>query len=291
MVMPATMGPCRLGEYGELLKSILDRQGYSFQWILLDSVSAIGRKELLHRLSQATSSSPSSEIEKLQALRRVYRIIKEFEKLEQRARIQCGFEINRGESLAIIKTCRSNLEKAPNSLSALKLIHRASRALLKVHIDEAKSPIKLIVTGEIFTSIDSFGNQHLEERLMEMGISFEKRISLGWWIDNTIINPFGSLIAEKRPNVNMPYCIGGYAKETVSEAIRCKKKGCDGIIHLLPVGCMPEIVAKSVFDGLNRTEGLPVLSIVYDEMSGEAGYITRIEAFIDMLERRKTLEA
>ena len=289
--MPATMGPCRLGEYGELLKDILDRQGYPFQWILLDSVSAIGRKELFHRLSQATMDSPSTKIEKLQALKRVYRIIKEFEKLELRARVQSGYETKKGASGAIVKSCRNRLEKAPDLLYAQELILSSRRALSKVDIDKTKSPVKLIVTGEIFTSIDSFGNQHIEERLMEMGVSFEKRISLGWWIDNTIINPFGGLLADKRPNPNMPYCIGGYAKETVSEAIRCKKTGCDGIIQLLPVGCMPEIVAKSVFDGLNRTEGLPVLSIVYDEMSGEAGYITRIEAFIDMLQRRKTLEA
>ncbi|MDD2373029.1 MAG: hypothetical protein PHF03_05570, partial [Syntrophomonadaceae bacterium] len=85
----------------------------------------------------------------------------------------------------------------------------------------------------------------------------------------------------------MPHCIGGYAKETVREAIRYQKGGYDGIIHLLPVGCMPEIVAKSVFDGLGRDEGLPVLTILFDEMWGEAGYITRIEAFVDLLIRRR----
>ncbi|HYE69455.1 MAG TPA: acyl-CoA dehydratase activase-related protein, partial [Anaerovoracaceae bacterium] len=47
VIMPATMGPCRLGEYGELLKSILDKRGYRFNWILLDSPSDIGKKELL----------------------------------------------------------------------------------------------------------------------------------------------------------------------------------------------------------------------------------------------------
>jgi len=29
------------------------------------------------------------------------------------------------------------------------------------------------------------------------------------------------------------------------------------------------------------------MTLIVDEMTGEAGYITRIEAFIDMLERRK----
>lgn len=32
---------------------------------------------------------------------------------------------------------------------------------------------------------------------------------------------------------------------------------------------------------------MPILTLLIDEMTGEAGYITRIEAFIDMLKRRR----
>lgn len=290
VVMTATMGPCRLGEYGELLKTVLDRQGCIFRWILLDSVSAIGRKEFMKRLSSVGQDSKLSTARKILALKRIYQLIKSFERLEQRARITSGYERKKGASFEIVKSCRSELEKAPDVRSAQAAIRCSKQALKKVALNKSKDPVKLLVTGEIFTSIDPFGNQQLEERLMQMGVTFERRISLGWWIDRTILNPFGGLMAEKRNNPYMPHCIGGYAKETVKEAERLKKKRWDGIIQLFPVGCMPEIVAKSVFDGLGRREGLSVLSIVHDEMRGEAGYITRIEAFVDMLQRKKERE-
>ncbi|MCW6108815.1 2-hydroxyglutaryl-CoA dehydratase, partial [Clostridium sporogenes] len=36
----------------------------------------------------------------------------------------------------------------------------------------------------------------------------------------------------------------------------------------------------------SKNENFPIMSLVVDEMTGEAGYSTRIEAFIDLLERR-----
>lgn len=287
VVMPATMGPCRLGEYGELLKEVLDREGFPFRWILLDSALAIGRRELWRRLGSIVESSPFSAHQKTKALRKTYKLIKGFERLEGLARWKSGYEEDAGASVAIVKTYRKKIEQASDLTSAHALLREGYEVLQRLPYDRNRNPVKLIVTGEFFSSIDAYGNRHLEEKLMQMGVSFEKRISLGWWINRTVLNPFGESLANRRKDENLPYCIGGYAKETIQEATRCKKEGCDGILQILPVGCMPEIVAKSIFDNLNRTEGLPVLSIVYDEMSGEAGYNTRIEAFVDLLSRKK----
>ena len=54
---------------------------------------------------------------------------------------------------------------------------------------------------------------------------------------------------------------------------------------------MPEIVAKAIFSKMMKEQKISVLTVIYDEMSGEAGYITRIEAFIDMLNRKKRIES
>lgn len=288
VIMPATIGPCRLGEYGEMLKIVLTNQGYKFNWILLDTISAIGIKKLGNRLKSIVADSHCSNKDIFKALKGTYIVIKEFEKLEQNARIFSGYEKNFGNSKKIVNSTRKGIEKVSSIDQARLIIKQSQRALKRIELYNTK-PLKILLTGEIFTTIDSFGNHGIEERLMDMRIAFEKRITIGWWIDNTVINPLGRYISNKRANEYMPYCIGGYAKETVREALRYKEKGFDGIIHVMPVGCMPEIVAKSIFDGLGRDEGLPVLTIIFDEMGGEAGYITRIEAFIDMLTRRKCL--
>ena len=138
--------------------------------------------------------------------------------------------------------------------------------------------------------IEPFANHHIEELLMDMGVSFEKRVTLGWWINRTIINPFQFKEIFTGKNKYLPYAIGGYAKETVEEAVICGEKEYDGMIQLFPVGCMPEIVAKAIFSKMMKEKKLSVLTVIYDEMGGEAGYITRIEAFTDMLGRRKKAE-
>ena len=52
---------------------------------------------------------------------------------------------------------------------------------------------------------------------------------------------------------------------------------------------MPEIVADGIMPAVRKDYDLPSLTLVMDEITGEAGYLTRIDAFADMLIRRKQL--
>lgn len=287
VIMPATMGPCRLGEYGELLKSILDKRGYRFRWILLDSPTDIGKKELRRRLSCVISDSDKTMPQILRALYGTYKIVKNLELLDQRAHILAGYEIQKGACKQVLTACRRELAEVREIRTALRIIRDHMNGLEKARMDFNRQPLHLLVTGEIFSMIEPFANHHLEELLMDMGVSFEKRVTLGWWINRTVINPFQLKTLYTRINHYLPYAIGGYAKETVEEGIQCSRKGYDGLIQVFPVGCMPEIVAKAVFSKMMKEQKLSVLTVIYDEMDGEAGYITRIEAFVDMLERRK----
>ncbi|MDD3199497.1 MAG: acyl-CoA dehydratase activase-related protein [Eubacteriales bacterium] len=290
VIMPATMGPCRLGEYGELLKSILDRKGYSFQWVLLDSPNSIGKQELLRRLANVVSGSNKSLPGILTALIRTYKIIEKLEKLEQKAHILAGYEKKKGECKKVLTSCRRDLAQASGISQALKIIRHHRCQLGEITFDFNKKPLHILVTGEIFSMIEPFANHHIEELLMDMSVSFEKRVTLRWWIRRTILrstNLKGSINLKKK---RLPYDIGGYAKETVEDGELCVEKGYDGVIQLFPVGCMPEIVAKAVFSKMMKEREVSILTVIYDEMGGEAGYITRIEAFIDMLNRRKSLE-
>ena len=73
----------------------------------------------------------------------------------------------------------------------------------------------------------------------------------------------------------------------MGSAIYYANEGFDGVIQLLPLNCMPEIVAKSILSNVSRDFDFPIMTLVLDEMTGEAGFITRLEAFVDLLERRK----
>lgn len=65
-------------------------------------------------------------------------------------------------------------------------------------------------------------------------------------------------------------------------------KALDGIIHLASFGCGPDsIVGELLERKLSRNRLVPFLRINIDEHSGEEGFNTRLEAFIDVIEGRR----
>ena len=77
--------------------------------------------------------------------------------------------------------------------------------------------------------------------------------------------------------------VGGFARTTIGEASVMVEEEVDGLIHVSPFNCTPEMVAHSALVKLQREEGMPVLNLVFDEQTGRAGMMTRLEAFVDML--------
>jgi predicted nucleotide-binding protein (sugar kinase/HSP70/actin superfamily) len=65
------------------------------------------------------------------------------------------------------------------------------------------------------------------------------------------------------------------------------KNGFDGVVQIYPLTCMPEIVAQSILPSIERDYDISILTLIIDEMTGEAGYMTRIEAFVDLLNKRR----
>ena len=61
----------------------------------------------------------------------------------------------------------------------------------------------------------------------------------------------------------------------------------DGIITLNAFGCGPDSLMIERIMRKAKEAGKPLLSLTIDEHTGEAGFITRLEAFIDMLYRKK----
>jgi predicted nucleotide-binding protein (sugar kinase/HSP70/actin superfamily) len=57
----------------------------------------------------------------------------------------------------------------------------------------------------------------------------------------------------------------------------------DGFIQIAPFACGPEAIVSDMLERRIKSVKKPYLKIYYEEHSGEAGIITRLEAFIDLL--------
>ncbi|MDP4160423.1 MAG: acyl-CoA dehydratase activase-related protein, partial [Bacillota bacterium] len=64
----------------------------------------------------------------------------------------------------------------------------------------------------------------------------------------------------------------------------------DGVIYLSCFGCGTDSMVQEMLARLARQHHKPYMVVTLDEHSGEAGLVTRLEAFLDMVERRKAHE-
>src|SRR3712207_120945 len=152
-----------------------------------------------------------------------------------------------------------------------------------------KDPLKIEIIGEIYTIIDPFSNLNIEDKLMDYGVSSRRKLTPSWWVKDAImsilnLNSIDIRIASKE---YLPYYIGGHARECVGEAILASNTDFHGAIQIFPMGCMPQIVSKAILPKISKDKNFPIMTLVIDEMTGEGGYITRIEAFLDLIERRR----
>lgn len=66
----------------------------------------------------------------------------------------------------------------------------------------------------------------------------------------------------------------------------------DGLIHLTAFACGPDFIVNKLIElECKKQKVLPFMSLMYDEQTGEAGVLTRLEAFVDMVRRRKEAAA
>ena len=65
------------------------------------------------------------------------------------------------------------------------------------------------------------------------------------------------------------------------------ERGFDGVVHLMPFGCLPELITRSMIPQISEDYDIPILSMSMDEQQGEANTQTRVEAFIDLCRSKK----
>ncbi|GAF79327.1 unnamed protein product, partial [marine sediment metagenome] len=108
-----------------------------------------------------------------------------------------------------------------------------------------------------------------------------------WTKFSLFLNPLGISETARIHKAALPYLkrdVGGDGWESVGEKVLHAKEY-DGLIHLAPFTCMPEIVAQNIMP--STKENIPVLTILCDEQITKTGMLTRLEAFVDLLERKR----
>jgi predicted nucleotide-binding protein (sugar kinase/HSP70/actin superfamily) len=289
VLITGSCGPCRFGEYCELQMNLFKNLGYNLDFIVVDSPGDIGIKELMSRLGKISTGSKLSKQSRFKALMNAIKVVNLIDEIDARARYLAGFEANRGECKKILNECKQEAIKCNNGKSMIEALNSYLAKLNSVSVDNSKDPLKIAIIGEIYTVIEPFSNLYIEDKFMDYGISSKRMLTPSWWLKNLVLSPtnLNQLDIKRKAKEYLPYMIGGHARECIGESVLAHEEGFDGAIQIFPLGCMPEIVSKAILPTISKDKDFPIMTLVVDEMTGEAGYVTRIEAFVDLLERRK----
>lgn len=293
VLIAGSCGPCRFGEYCELLMRILRKIGHdNLDFIVADLSSEIGIKEFLRRIGRIHNASPVGTAEKIIALGTALKVVDQCDAIDAAAHYLAGHAVGPGKCRDLVNEYKAGVFRSGSPDETLRILKSYKKMINGIEIDKEKDPIKISIIGEIYTVIEPFSNLYIEDKLMNYGVSTTRMLTPSWWVRDLILKPLkmNCLDVYRAASEYLPYSVGGHGKECIGEAILAKERGSDGAIQILPLGCMPEVIAKSILPKIQKEKDFPIMTLIVDEVTGEAGYITRLEAFLDVLKSRKRKE-
>ena len=170
-----------------------------------------------------------------------------------------------------------------------KIFSRYKRDMERVALSH-EEPLKLALVGEIYVINEPAVNKDVEKLLgsMEQRVRVYRDLDVTSWLSCRILKtPKGVWDywqITKAARKYLPVDVGGHGQETVGEAVLAHSLGMDGVLHLFPFTCMPEIIAQSILIKVSEELDLPILSLMISEQTGVAGIRTRLEGVCDLLE-------
>ena len=291
VVLTGGCGPCRFGFYAELEKEILHDNGFPMEVYAFEKPEQ-GIREVIERIKAVTGGFNVPKLVKaVKAAADISVMVDELERLTYKTRPR---EASPRETDKIYRDFRYGIFGATGGKEIKEHIKEAEERLRQVPLKEGRPPLRVGIIGEIYGTNDSQTTMDIDIRLGQMGIEVYRYVTLSSWVVDHMLKKalrmtydMGAIEAAR------PYLsgtVGGHAQENAGNAIRFAKDGYDGVIQLYPLNCMPEIVVQSLLPAIERDYGMPILTLIIDEMTGEAGYITRLEAFAELMYQRRELQ-
>lgn len=148
----------------------------------------------------------------------------------------------------------------------------------KVFIPETPKeyPISVALASHAYNIYDERISMKIFEKLREMDVKVYSELELTKEQLEEGVNTLEHRTYWANEH-EMTGCAGHYLKDN----------RIDGIITLTAFGCGPDSLMIERITRKSKQFNKPLLNLTIDEHTGEAGFITRLEAFVDMLYRKK----
>jgi predicted nucleotide-binding protein (sugar kinase/HSP70/actin superfamily) len=162
----------------------------------------------------------------------------------------------------------------PEALERASGITEVERKMRPSHPTPKRATIALI--GHPYLLYDEYTNHRLIHRLEQAG--------------NKVLTP--EMLTTEELELAVARLTGRaywtYEEEVVGAGGHYLQSEADGVIGIMTFGCGPDsLMIDTVRRQAARVRTTPFMSLILEEHTAEAGVVTRLEAFLDMIYRRK----
>lgn len=150
--------------------------------------------------------------------------------------------------------------------------------------------VRIGIIGEWYTAIAHEINYDMFNKLKKMGVNVHQSepMKLTSFIKHQLFNK--ESIPKKYIKQGEEYYSGrwqAHAGQSLWSMYYYKDMGFDGVIHLMPLSCMPESTVEMLLDLVSKKMDLPVYHFPIDEEVFQTGTDMRIKSIIRIMERNK----
>jgi len=282
---------CRNSSYHQLLEDALSDLGYKFRLMTFAQIYEGGIFAMPKFLRQFAPELTWQDVvrEIILGIAKIHAI----DEIERRVQTIRPREVSQGTVDKLWEEALKRIEYTKDR-DALKCAKEdVLKAMDRIEVDPSRRPVKIGLVGEIFAVLDPFYNQDIERELGRAGAEVHRSLMISNWLQGEmILGAFGLPHNQDIQRAAKPYLranVSGEGFATLGETVLSAKKGIDGMVELLPFTCEPEITALNILPRVSQDYNIPVIPFIFDEQSGRAGMHTRVEAFVDLLYRRREL--
>lgn len=269
-------GGCRYGYYHELQEQILKDLGHSCTIINLISGG--------NRISYQELKSYPLKIRKRKLLSSFWttkKMVLYMDKIDDYIRKNRCYEKEKGSFDYLREQMLQEFSKTKGFLELRRTYHKYQKQFFNLPRKEKKKRIRVGLIGELYTLMEPNANEKIESFLNAYGFEVKRYTNVTY------------LLFQKKRKVKkylrkklVKYRMGADALDNIYHAKELCEQGYDGIIHIKSSFCTPEIGAMPILEKIAGKYGVPILFLSMDLNSSNTGFLTRMEAFCDMLEMR-----
>lgn len=272
---------CQLADFAQAQKYIMEKTGRKFEIVSVDGMNPVRIVDVFQKYNPKLNIRMATN-----ALLLVRKKLLSLDKLDHYYR-DIYLSADKRQAEAFKRAWGEKIDGC-NTLTGLYsqnlLMKRDSMRYPKA---DMRRRVKIAVIGDVYCLNETAINNNIYERLLDMGVFIHQSIKFSEIIGGTIIKGAREILLDNAARNYLKHDIASYAKHTIKEAIRCAEEEYDGLIHIYPFTCMPEITVRNILPNISRDYSIPILYLPMDEQTGDAGFTTRIEAFVDLIKIRK----